>query len=436
MGRDALPCSLQSVDRLDRDEDRVKIIFYANTEWYLYNFRLGFARHLRNEGHEVVMVSPPGKYGPKLEAEGFRWIPVDMRRRSLNPVREARTVLSLAAIYRAENPALVHHFTLKCIVYGGIAARLSKVPAAVHAVAGLGYVFASKRLRTRLVLRPLVRRLLRMVCNQPGAAVVVQNSDDLAFINGLGLSPSTQLSLIRGSGVDTNRFRQVPSSAPRVGTSLTVLFVGRLLFDKGIVDFVEMASRCRKEHDGELRFLVAGELDPGNPASIPVERLQQWKDTGIVEFLGHVEDMAGLLVGVDIVVLPSRAEGAPRSLIEAAACGIPLVATDVPGCREVVRDGRNGFLVPLHDIEALTDAVLRLARDDELRRRMGEAGRQLVLESLDENIVFERTIDVYRKLLPGRWERSIDSNDSVASTAGSESPDRSTCASAYPTSSP
>lgn len=401
----------------------MKIIFYANTEWYLYNFRLGLAKHLRNEGYEVVMVSPPGKYGSKLRTQGFRWIPLEMHRRSLNPLREVRTVLALADIYRTENPALVHHFTLKCIVYGGMAARLAKVPAAVHAVAGLGYVFASQRLRTRLMLRPLVRRLLRNVCNQPGSAVIVQNCDDLAFISGLGLSPGTQLALIRGSGVDTNQFGQARSPVLATSGSLAILFVGRLLFDKGIVDFIDMASHCRKEGDLALRFLVAGEPDPGNPASVPEELFRRWKDAGVVEFLGHVEDMAALLAGVDVVVLPSRAEGAPRSLIEAAACGIPLVATDVPGCREVVIDGRNGFLVPLHDVDALASAVLRLARDRELRQRMGAAGRQLVLESLDERIVFERTVDVYRKLLPGRWERSYDSNDPAASTRGSAFPD-------------
>ncbi|MCO5119222.1 MAG: glycosyltransferase family 4 protein [Burkholderiaceae bacterium] len=412
----------------------MKIIFYANTEWYLYNFRLGLARHLRNEGHEVVMVSPPGRYGQKLEAAGFRWIPVDMRRRSLNPMREARMVLSLADIYRDEKPSLVHHFTLKCIVYGGIAARLARVPAAVHAVAGLGYVFASKRLRTRLVLRPLVRRLLGKVCNQPGSAVIVQNSDDLAFIESLPLSPRTPLALIRGSGVDTSRFTQALRSPPDAGAPLVVLFVGRLLFDKGIVDFVETALRCRQEGGSPgMRFLVAGEPDPGNPASVPLDALRQWKEAGVVEFLGHVEDMAGLLAMADIVVLPSRAEGAPRSLIEAAACGIPLVATDVPGCREVVLDGQNGFLVPLHDIGALVAAVLRLAGDDELRRRMGESGRRLVLESLDEKIVFERTVDVYRQLLPGPWEESLSSTGPAASSGTSAHPRGDTASSAPPT---
>lgn len=411
----------------------MKVIFYANTEWYLFNFRLGLAKHLRDQGHEVVMVSPPGKYGPKLEAEGFRWIPIDMRRRSLNPLREALMIRALAAIYRAEAPALVHHFTVKCVVYGGIAARLAGVPAVVHAIAGLGYVFASTRLRTRLILRPLVRVLLKMVSNQPGSAVIVQNSDDLAFMARLGLSSRTHLALIRGSGVDTNRFTRTRRAVPTPAAPLVVLFVGRLLVDKGILDFVEMASRCRQASRRPLRFLVAGEPDPGNPASIGPEQLRQWREAGQVEFLGHVEAMPALLAGVDIVVLPSRGEGAPRSLIEAAACAIPLVATDVPGCREVVMDAKNGFLVPLHDIDALAAAVLRLVQDDELRRTMGEAGRQLVLADLDQAVVFERTTEVYRALLPGSWEATLSATDSAASSGTSAHPRGDTASCARPT---
>lgn len=393
----------------------MKIIFYANTEWYLYNFRLGLARYLRAQGHEVVMVSPPGKYGARLEAEGFRWIALDMRRRSLNPLREASMVHGLAAIYRAEAPDIVHHFTLKCIIYGGIAARMAGVPATVNAIVGLGYVFASRRLSTRLVLRPVVRRLLRWVCSQPGAAVIVQNTDDLGFMRKLHLPASTYIALIRGSGVDTSRFARLPAEpddAP--DRPLVILFVGRLLYDKGIVDFVEMAVRCRQEARRALHFVVAGEPDPGNPASIPEAQLQQWKDAGHVEFLGHVEDMPPLLGRADIVVLPSRTEGAPRSLIEAAACSIPVVTNDVPGCREVVVDGRTGFLVPLRDVGQLATAVLRLAHDDELRREMGEAGRRLILDNFDDQIVFSRTAAVYAELQPDRR----------AGTPGAERPER------------
>lgn len=388
----------------------MKILFFANTEWYLYNFRLGLARYLRAAGHEVVMVSPPGKYGPRLEAEGFRWIPVDMQRRSFNPLREGRLVHQLAQVYRREQPAIAHHFTLKCVIYGSLAARLAGVPRVVNAIAGLGYVFASTRLRTRLLLRPAVRQLLRLVCSRKGSAVIVQNPVDKGFVRGLGLPPQVRVALIPGSGVDTTRFAPASKPSAQPGAPVTVLFVGRLLYDKGIRDFVEMAARCTHAGNRAVRYMVAGDPDPGNPVSVSPEELARWKARGSIDFLGHVGDMPGLLATADIVVLPSRTEGAPRSLIEAAASAVPIVATDIPGCREVVTDGSNGFLVPWNDVDALTAAVQRLAEDDALRLRMGAAGRQLALRKLDEQIVCARTRDVYRSILAPRAQVVVPSS--------------------------
>ena len=380
----------------------MKILFFANTDWYLYNFRLGLARFLGRCGHEVVMVSPPGSHGPRLEAEGFRWIPLDMQRRSLNPLREARLVLRLIKLYREERPDLVHHFTLKCVIYGAIAARIANVRAVIHAIAGFGFVFVSDTLLA-LALRPFVRRMLRAACSQRGSAIIVQNSDDLAAVRRLSIG-NTPVHLIRGSGVDVDRFK--PRTAPRPDGPLNVLFVGRLLIDKGIEDFVSAASMCQALIPGKLKFLAAGEPDFGNPASVPPERLSTWRDGGTVDFLGHVEDMAMLLSSADIVVLPSYGEGAPRSLIEAAACAIPLVATDVRGCREVVVDGHNGYLVPLRDVDALVHAIVQLAEDPALRERMGNAGRRRVLDELQERTVVDKTYQVYQQVLtaPRRLE--------------------------------
>ena len=374
----------------------MKIVFFANTDWYLFNFRLPYARYLRSLGHEVVMVSPPGDYGARLEAEGFKWIALPLARRSLNPVREALLIARLAAVYRAERPDLVHHFTIKCVVYGTLAARVAKVPSIVNAIAGFGYVFVSERLSAR-VLRPMVRRLMKMAGDGPGTAVVVQNADDLAVFRGMGLSPRANLKLIRGSGVDLTRFK--PSEQPRLPGPLRVLFVGRLLHDKGIAEFVDCARRCHGAMPGVLRFTAAGEPDSGNPASVDPGLLAQWREEGAVHFAGHVNDMPELLARADIVVLPSYGEGAPRSLIEAAACAKPLVATDVRGCREVVVDGVNGMLVPVRNSKRLAEAVMNLADDAPLRARMGEAGRRHVLATLDEQIVFKETYRTYEELV-------------------------------------
>lgn len=373
----------------------MKIVFFANTDWYLFNFRLDYARYLRERGHEVVMVAPPGQFAPRLQQEGFRWVPMPMHRRSLNPLREAAVIARLMALYRAERPDLAHHFTIKCVVYGSLAARFAGVRAVVNAVAGFGSLFVSDRPTARL-LRPAVRRLLKMASDQRGSCLVVQNMDDLGVFQSMRLSANANLKLIRGSGVNVARFK--PGAAPRPPGPPRILFVGRLLYDKGIAEFVECARRCRSARPGAMEFLAAGEADSGNPASVTRTTLDEWKSRGDVQFIGQVTDMPALLASVDIVVLPSYNEGAPRSLIEAAACEKPLIASDVGGCREVVIDGVNGLLVPVRDVAKLTAAVLKLAGDPQLRALMGQAGRQHVLKELDEQIVFRETYRTYEYL--------------------------------------
>jgi glycosyltransferase involved in cell wall biosynthesis len=376
----------------------VKILFFANTDWYLFNFRLSFAQFLRSRGHEVVMTSPPGPYGEQLTAAGFRWLPLRMGRRSLSPLREVDVLTQLIRLYRLERPDLAHHFTIKCVIYGTLAARLANVPSVVNAIAGLGHVFISNTPRARM-LRPAVRGLLELSCVGKGVHVVVQNADDLRAFQRMRLPSSGSVTLIRGSGVDVRKFKPI-QAAKHAGEPAVVLFIGRLLYEKGIEEFVAMARRVRAARPGRVRFVAAGDIDPGNPASVGPSTLSDWRAAGDVEFPGHVTDIPALLAEADIVVLPSYGEGAPRSLIEAAASGKPLIATDVRGCREVVRPDINGLLVPLRNVDALAAAVARLVDDPDLRARMGEAGRQLVLRELDEQIVFARTYAIYE----GLWE--------------------------------
>ncbi|HAS50725.1 MAG TPA: glycosyltransferase family 1 protein [Gammaproteobacteria bacterium] len=372
----------------------MKILFFANTGWYLYNFRLPLARYLRDQGHEVVMLSPPDPYVTHLQAAGFRTVTLPMERRSLNPVRELRLLQDIRRIYAQERPDLVHHFTLKCVVYGALVARPTGVPACVNAITGLGHVFTSTRLSTRL-LRGSVRLLLRLVLNSRRSRLIVQNPDDQAAFEQTGLMDSQSIRLIRSSGVDTERFQPVAKPIPT--GRLSILLASRLLWEKGIGEYVAAARQLRREGLA-AEFLVAGAPDPGNPASIPADQLAQWRREGYVTLLGHVDDMPALLAQTDIAVLPSYREGVPRSLLEAAACGLPLIATDVPGCREIVDHGVNGLLVPLKDAQSLTHAVRRLYEDAPMRQRMGQASRAKVLAEFDQRLVFEQTLAVYREL--------------------------------------
>ena len=373
----------------------MKLVLFANTDWYIYNFRRSLALALRDAGHELLLISPPGPYGDKLRALGLRWQPVPMDRRSLNPLREVVLLWHLWRLFRRERPDLVHGFTIKCGVYSSLAARLAGVPARVNAVAGMGYVFTSNDAKARL-LRPVVRKLLKLALGGPGARLILQNPDDVALFDQAGLVDAAQVRLIPGSGVDCSRF--VVRDATRDSAKpLRVLLAARLLWDKGLAEYIAAARRL-KDEGRAIEFLLAGDPDPGNPAAVPQAQVQGWVDEGVVQWLGHVDDMPALLADVDMVVLPSYREGLPKGLIEAAACALPLVTTDVPGCREVVTDGVDGLLVPVRDARALATAIARLQDDPDLARRLGLAARDKALAEFDERIVIARTIEVYREL--------------------------------------
>ena len=372
----------------------MKIVLFANTEWYLYNFRRSLAFALRDAGHELLLVSPPGPYGEKLRAMGFRWLPAPMERRSLNPLREAQLVAWLRHLFKEEQVDLVHGFTIKCAVYGSLAARLLGDVARVNAVAGMGYVFSSGDLKAR-ALRPVVRTLMGMALGGQRARLVLQNPDDVALFERARLVAPEAIRLIPGSGVNCERF--APSGARGWGGRFRVVLPARLLWDKGVAEYVEAARRLRAEGKA-IDFLLAGDPDPGNPAAVPEAALRDWVAEGLVDWLGHVDDMPGLFASVDAVILPSYREGLPKGLIEAGACGLPLVTTDVPGCREVVEDGVDGLLVPARDSVSLANAIARLADDPALCDRLGKAVRRKVLARFDERIVVARTLAVYQEL--------------------------------------
>lgn len=388
-----------------RSSGRMKTVLVAPSDAYLYHFRLPLAEALRTAGHEVVLVSPPGPYGPKLESLGFRWVPVPMARSGVNPVREAALVWRLFRLFRRERPDLVHGFIMKGALYGALAARLAGVPARVGSITGLGYLFLTETSAARM-LRALVRGLFRVAFSGDGARVILQNRDDLALFGNVRLATLGTLVMIPGSGVDCERFRPreteeaADAPAPAGQPRFRVLLAARLLWHKGLAEYVE-AARMLCSEGRPVDFLLAGEPDPDNPTSVPESTVRAWAQQGWVQWLGYVEDMPGLLHTVDAVVLPSYREGLPKALVEGAACGLPLVATDVPGCREVVTDGVHGLLVPVRDAGALAAAVRRLQDDPALRRRLGTAARAKAVAEFGVAKVVQRTLDVYGELLPG-----------------------------------
>ena len=378
------------------------VALVANTGWYLFNFRRNLIRRLVADGFTVVAICPADAYVTRLETLGVRWVEWSLSRASRNPICEVRAIRSLHAIYRRERPLIVHHFTIKPILYGTLAAKLARVRRVVNSVTGLGQVFVSQSLWARAV-RPLIRIWYRLVLSMRGAAVMFQNRDDMATLFPASSRLRRQAVFTPGSGVDLQRFAEPPSIPPQLPAAnvRTVLFVGRVIAEKGIREFVAAAEQCG-QNGVAARFVVCGDADAGNLSAIDANTLDRWKQVPNIEFLGHVDAIETQLHSADLVVLPSYREGMPRVLLEAGAVGKAVVASDVPGCRDVVVPGETGLLVPPRNIDGLCAAITELIQDDARRVAMGAAARQLMRERFDERIVLQKTQETYSKLLTQR----------------------------------
>ena len=373
----------------------MKILLHANTDWYLYNFRMNLITRLSELGHVVYLVSPPGSYGQKLTEMGYKWFPVPLNRRSLNPISELRLILLIYKLYRQLQPDIVHHFTIKCVVYGSIAAMLTGVKCRVNAITGMGYTFTRTNSFVRL-LRFILKTFLSFVLKGDNTSLILQNTDDAETIMRLLPGIPVDINIIRGSGVNIERFRPNFSITNQNGI-FEILIATRLLADKGIYEYIEAAKRLA--HEEKLLFYIAGTPDGGNPSSISSDQIKQWQQFPNIRYLGHVDDMPALLNKMDVVVLPSYREGTPKILLEAAAASLPIIATDVPGCREVVIDGENGILIKPKDPSAIADAILQLYKDKSLCHQMGLNGRNHIKNNFCDSKVVNDTIEVYNQHL-------------------------------------
>lgn len=398
----------------------MKIVLLAPSDAYLFNFRGALAASLHAAGHEVLMVAPPGPYASKFKALGYRWCPAPMARAGMNPFKELWLIGWLYRFFRREKVDLVHGFIIKGAVYGALAGRLAGVPARVGSITGMGYLFLNDSIPSR-VMRGLVRVLFRLAFTGDGVRVVVQNRDDLALFMNERLSRPEIMRMIPGSGVDCELFAPLEGADTpperqtdvRAGRAFRVLLPARLLWHKGLKPYAD-AARLLHERDRRVSFLLAGEFDASNPSSINPATIQCWVREGLIEWLGYVDDMPELLRSVDVVVLPSFREGLPKALVEGAACALPLITTDVPGCREVVADNVDGLLVPAKNPEALAEAIRRLQNDPELRLALGRAARKKSLARFDSRVIIRQTFELYAELLPQFEDRPMRKATSVS----------------------
>ncbi len=381
-----------------------RVLLVANTSWYLYNFRLPLVRDLRQRGYAVALVAPHDAHTPRLEAEGFVVHPWLVARSSINPLSEAHALVDLMRIYRREKPDLVHHFTIKACLYGTIAAKGARIYRVINAVTGLGHVFLGTRRRSRL-LRLAIKPVYRAAFKARRSTVVFQNAADQEQLIKLGITDGERARLIRGSGVDIERFRPLDDSAGRFHTPLQLLFPSRLIREKGTSELLE-ACRLLWQQGVALELLVAGALDSGNRSALSASELAELQADSRIRCLGHVDDMRALYAASDIVVLPSWREGLSRALIEAAAMERPIITTDVPGCRDVVDHGRSGLLVPLSgDGRSIALAISLLLENPELARRFGQAARQKVVREFQVSLVNQSTLEQYEQLLAKSLDR-------------------------------
>jgi glycosyltransferase involved in cell wall biosynthesis len=367
------------------------LLFLLTEDWFFASHFWQRGLAAKAAGWRVVVVARESAATAKIRESGIEVVAVDFNRRRLNPVAELVFAIRLARLYRRLKPDVVHHIALKPIVIGGIAARLAGVRAILNAPVGLGFVFSSDRLLAR-ILKPVVSALLRLTLTPPGAKAVFENPDDLAALTQAGMVRAESAVLIRGAGVDIEAF--APGPVPE--GPVRVILIARMIREKGVADFVAAARILRSKAE----FVLVGAPDLGNPNTITEAELLGWQAEGIVTWLGPRRDVADLLRGAHVFCLPSSyREGLPKAALEAAAAGLPMVLTDIPGCREAVVDGVTGLLVPPRDPPALAAALGRLIDDADLRASMGTAARDLAVSQFSDEIVCARTLLVYDDLI-------------------------------------
>jgi glycosyltransferase involved in cell wall biosynthesis len=393
--RDAAPSSFQHRKKGDAILlKKRKLLFVGNDVRYFILHRLALAESAVREGYEVHAALPAGGGMDRIRAAGIQIHQVPLKRGGIHLRWDVAIGIALYRLYRNLRPDIVHLHTIKPVIYGGLMARLARQPVVVCGITGLGYMFVAKGF-WGAILRWLASAAYRISLRQVRSCVIFQNDDDRKMFVSKGISDVAGSVVIKGSGVDLGKYYAKGEPAGM----FTIMLVSRMLWDKGIGEFVE-ASQLLRKRGVEVKCVLVGDVDEANPGSLSREQLRQWHETGMVEWWGWIEDVASVYESAHVVCLPSRyGEGVPRSLIEAAACGKPIVTTDAPGCREIVRDGENGYLVPRGDAIALADALERLLSNENLRKAMGERSRRIAETEFSSERVIQETLNVYRNLL-------------------------------------
>ena len=370
-----------------------RLLFVVTEDWYFVSHRLYMATVAVKAGYKVALLSKTSKYQELIEESGIEVINWSLNRRSRNLISEFKAFREISAVIDRFKPDIVHSVALKPILYSALQLKRKGAYANIYALGGLGFIFSSSKVKAQ-ILRFLLVVILRWVLAGERVRVILQNPDDFNLLLRLKVITNDKTRLIPGVGVDTILF----SPSPKLHDKPIVLLPARILWDKGIADFVEIANRM-KSYEVNVRFVLVGDPDPHNPESVSILQLEEWIKKGVIEWWGHKEEMQNIYQQATIVCLPSYREGLPKSLLEAASCALPIVTYDVPGCREVVIDGINGFLIPLKDENSLLNAIKKLLDDASLCDKFGQAGRELVIRKFSQQKIASETKKIWEEVL-------------------------------------
>jgi glycosyltransferase involved in cell wall biosynthesis len=366
---------------MNAERPRLHIALVCNTAWAIHTYRRGVLRMLAESGADITILAPRDRTFEPLTAMGCRCVELPVASKGTSPFDDLVTLRALYREYRASRPDIVFHYTIKPNIYGSLAAKLAGVPS-IAVTTGLGYVFIQKS-RTA----EIAKRLYRFAFRFPREVWFLNRDDRAAFLDQHLLVHPERARLLHGEGVDLDEY---PLSPKAPSGSFIFILIGRLLWDKGVAEYVEAARRLRKKYP-HVRFQMLGPVGVDNPSAITRAEVEAWQAEGVIEYLGEANDVRPHIAAADCVVLPSYREGVPRTLMEASAMGRPIVATDVPGCREVVEDGVTGLMCRVKDADSLAAALERMLGSSEAERReMGLRGRAKVAREFDEKMVVER----------------------------------------------
>ncbi len=376
-----------------------KVLIVVNIPKFFVSHWLGIALAAKTAGYQVHIATMAGPEVAQIRDAGLVHHEIPMSRSGTNIWQELKSLWAIFCLFRRLQPDLVHLITIKPVIYGGIAARLAGVKAVLSAVTGLGYVFINQQKSTS-GLKRLISALYTFVFGHPNIKVLFENDSDCqSFCQSEIVKPQHTV-VVHGAGVDLTQFHYVPEPVGKI----RIVFAARLLIDKGVMEFLAAAELLKDLSDVE--FILAGDIDPENPASLSLQQLESIKRDGTVRVYGFCEDMAALFRQSHVIVLPSYREGLPKVLIEAAACGRPVVTSDVAGCRHVVIPNSSGLLVPVKDSNAIAQAIQRFVNDKDLRTQFGLAGRALAEQRFGEEQIGITYMQLYQQLITGAGQHA------------------------------